>query len=283
MIQRALPSVPHHVAVVMDGNGRWATRRGLPRAAGHAAGARAVRRLVEAAARRGIPVLTLYAFSGDNWQRPESEVAALFRLFERFLDREQARCLRHGIRLEVIGRRDRLPPALLRAIARAERATAAGQAMTLRVALDYSSRDTIAQAAMIAAHTAHATAPRHGVDGTRERIVAAIAEAMHASAAPDVDLLLRTGGERRLSDFLLWECAYAELVFSDVLFPDMSAELLDLALGEYARRERRFGALPDAMPDAVPAAVAGARPAVLAGSPSSPSPARSPVRATIAE
>jgi undecaprenyl diphosphate synthase len=267
MIQRALPAVPHHVAVVMDGNGRWATRRGLPRAAGHAAGARAVRRLVEAAARRGIPVLTLYAFSGDNWRRPESEVATLFRLFERFLDREQVRCVRHGIRLEVIGRRDRLPPALLRAIARAERATATGQAMTLRVALDYSARDTIARAAMIAAHTAHATAPRHGVDGTRERLVEAIAEAMHASAAPDVDLLLRTGGERRLSDFLLWECAYAELVFTDELFPDMTTDLLDRALGEYVRRERRFGALPDTLPGAAP----------------SPIPERTPVRATIAE
>ena len=187
----------------------------------------------------------------------------LFRLFERFLDREQVRCVRHGIRLEVIGRRDRLPPTLLRAVARAERATAAGEAMTLRVALDYSARDTIAAAAMIAAHTAHATAPRHGVDGTRERLVEAIAEAMHASSAPDVDLLVRTGGERRLSDFLLWECAYAELVFTDELFPDMTAELLDRALGDYARRERRFGALPDTV--------------------SSPIPERTPVRATIAE
>ena len=249
MIQRALPKVPHHLAVVMDGNGRWATRRGLPRAAGHAAGARAVRRLVEAAARRGIPVLTLYAFSGDNWRRPESEVASLFRLFERFLDHEQRRCIKHGIRLEVIGRRDRLPPALLRAIARAERATESGTTMTLRVALDYSARDTLAEAAlMVARDAAQPTAPPrapHRATPARDRLAAAIAAAMHASDAPDVDLLLRTGGEYRLSDFLLWECAYAELVFSDVLFPDMSAATLDAALGEFARRERRFGALPD--------------------------------------
>ena len=251
MIQRALQSAPHHVAVVMDGNGRWATRRGLPRAAGHAAGARAVRRLVEAAARRGIAVLTVYAFSGDNWRRPEAEVASLFRLFERFLDGEQARCLRNGIRLEIIGRRDRLPPTLARAIARAERATAAGQAMTLRVALDYSARDALARAAMLAAESATA-AGTATLATTRARLGEALAAAMHASAAPDVDLLLRTGGERRLSDFLLWECAYAELVFDDVLFPDVTPATLDAALAQFAARERRFGALPDAAPFALP-------------------------------
>ena len=265
MIQRAL-QLPHHLAVVMDGNGRWATRRGLPRAAGHAAGARAVRRLVEAAARRGIPVLTLYAFSGDNWNRPQAEVATLFRLFERFLDREQLRCVRNEIRLEVIGRRDRLPPTLLRAITRAERATRFGHAMTVRVALDYSARDTLARAAILAAE-ASTTNDGIRVAGVRDRLRDAIAEAMHASAAPDVDLLLRTGGERRLSDFLLWECAYAELVFSDVLFPDMSAQLLDAALADFAGRERRFGALP----------LAPASPAAE-NVPSSPMPARAAAR-----
>jgi undecaprenyl diphosphate synthase len=265
MIQRAL-QMPHHLAVVMDGNGRWATRRGLPRAAGHAAGARAVRRLVEAAARRGIPVLTLYAFSGDNWNRPQAEVATLFRLFERFLDREQLRCVRNEIRLEVIGRRDRLPPTLLRAITRAERATRFGHAMTVRVALDYSARDTLARAAILAAE-ASTTNDGIRVAGARDRLRDAIAEAMHASAAPDVDLLLRTGGERRLSDFLLWECAYAELVFSDVLFPDMSAQLLDAALADFAGRERRFGALP----------LAPASPAAE-NVPSSPVPARAAAR-----
>ena len=253
MIQRALHTPPRHVAVVMDGNGRWATARGLPRTAGHAEGARAVRRLVEAAARRGIPVLTLYAFSGDNWRRPEGEIAALFRLFERFLDREQRRCVRNDIRLEIIGRRDRLPPALLRAIAAAERATAGGRAMTLRVALDYSARDAIAHAGLIAAHSMPESA---SIAAARARFGEALATAMHASAAPDVDLLLRTGGERRLSDFLLWECAYAELVFSDVLFPDVTATLLDAALEEYARRERRFGAVPSAEAVPVPRRVA---------------------------
>jgi undecaprenyl diphosphate synthase len=256
MIQRALPSLPHHVAVVMDGNGRWATRRGLPRAAGHAAGAGTVRRIVEAAARRGIPVLTLYAFSGDNWRRPESEVAALFRLFERFLEREQRRCVRHGIRLEVIGRRDRLPLTLRRAIADAERATVAGRAMTLRIALDYSARDAIVRAVAELGRAARASHEGPGTldAGTdaatdpappsRERFGRALAAAMHASGAPDVDLLLRTGGEHRLSDFLLWECAYAELVFLDTLWPDVGAADLDSALAEFARRDRRFGAAP---------------------------------------
>ena len=235
-----------HVAIIMDGNGRWATARGLPRSAGHAAGAHAVRRIVEAAARREVGTLTLYAFSGDNWRRPASEVAALLQLFERYLGHETARCVRTGIALEIIGRRDRLPPTLLAAIREAERATAHGRAMRLRIALDYSARDAVAAAAVQVRSALPAGADAHGADAldARERFARALADAMHASAAPDVDLLIRTGGERRLSDFLLWECAYAELLFVDALWPDFGARALDAALADFARRERRFGALP---------------------------------------
>ena len=199
-----------HLAIIMDGNGRWATRRGLPRAAGHHAGMRAVRRVVEAARSLSIGALTLYAFSSDNWRRPAHEVASLLRLFERYLRVEAARCVEQGVALTVIGRRDRLPEALRAAIAGAERATAAGTRLALRIAIDYSARAAI---------------------GTGEIL-------------PDVDLLLRTGGERRLSDFLLWESAYAELVFSDVMWPDFTAADLAAALEEFEGRERRFGALP---------------------------------------
>src|SRR3954470_1802292 len=212
-----------HVAIIMDGNGRWAVRRGRPRTAGHLVGARAVRRTVEAAARRGVGTLTLYAFSGDNWRRPAAEVDALFRLFRRYLASETARCVENEIRLVVIGRRDRLPAALTRAIEAAETATAAGRAMLLRIALDYSARDSIVRAVS-------ALATEGGVV-TRERIAEAIGRAEHQDdATPDVDLLVRTGGERRLSDFLLWECAYAELHFTSRLWPDFGEADLDEAL-----------------------------------------------------
>jgi undecaprenyl diphosphate synthase len=226
-----------HVAIIMDGNGRWATERGLPRPAGHREGAEAVRRVVEAAPSAGIDLLTLYAFSSDNWNRPQYEVEALMTLLQRFLATETARCVASGVRLNVIGRRDRLAPALVRLIESAEAATAGGQKLRLRLAIDYSSRDAMARAACgkCASHS------------FRQRLSMAI----HAdSIIEDVDLLIRTGREKRLSDFLLFEAAYAELHFSDRLWPDFDASDLAQAVSDYRRCERRFGTVPSGV-DAV--------------------------------
>jgi undecaprenyl diphosphate synthase len=226
-----------HVAIIMDGNGRWAAARAWPRTAGHRAGAKAVRQVTEAAAARGdVGTLTLYAFSADNWKRPPREVSHLMRLFRKYLLAETARCVTNGIRLSVIGRRDRLSEPLLRAIEAAERATVRGTRMHLRIAVDYSARDSIVMAA--AACGGSDAAP------SREAFAAAVAEAIHTPGGlVDVDLLIRTGGEQRLSDFLLWECAYAELHFTPRLWPDFGEADLDAALADFARRERRFGAV----------------------------------------
>ena len=232
---------PRHVALILDGNGRWAERRGWPRTLGHRAGADAVRRAVRAAPALGIEVLTLYAFSSDNWSRPPAEVKGLFALLERHLAREAPALAEQGVRLEVVGRRDRIPRPVKLAIERAEAATAWGARLRLRVAVDYSARDAIARAAGSLAGTAP----------SREGFAEALARASNAAPAPDVDLLVRTGGERRLSDFLLWECAYAELVFLETLWPDFDGEALAAAVTEYGRRERRFGGL------AAPAAATG--------------------------
>ena len=196
----------------MDGNGRWATRRSLPRAAGHRAGAEAVRRVVEAAPGLGARALTLFAFSADNWKRPPGEVAALMRLFARYLRTETPKLIEHGVRLELVGRRDRLPAPLVAGAAAAESATRAGAELHLRLAVDYSARWAIGAGVLL----------------------------------PDVDLLIRTGGERRLSDFLLWESAYAELVFTDVMWPDFTTADLAAAIAEFRARQRRFGGLPEA-------------------------------------
>jgi undecaprenyl diphosphate synthase len=214
MKQSTLP-IPAHVAIIMDGNGRWAERRGKPRWVGHRAGVRVVREVVEHCARRGVPDLTLYAFSSDNWKRPVTEVSVLLSLFEAHFRSEAGRLADAGIRLEVIGRRDRLPESLQRAIRDAEARTAGGGAMTLRLAIDYSSRAAIA--------------------------------APGFSPLPAVDLLVRTGGERRLSDFLLWECAYAELAFIDTYWPDLTTQELDVLFDDFANRDRRFGALTTPM------------------------------------
>jgi undecaprenyl diphosphate synthase len=236
----APPPLPAHVAIIMDGNGRWASSRGLARAAGHVAGARAVRRTVEAARTVGIPVLTLYAFSADNWKRPAAEVGVLMRLFAEYLHTELARCRLHDIRVTILGRRDRLSPALQRAIDETERETAHGSAMELRIAIDYSARDAIVRAASLAGGRMAGCGA-----GTREDFARLLARATHArTSTPDVDLLIRTGGEHRLSDFLLWECAYAELVFTDRAWPEFRATDLEDAIAEFQRRERRFGALP---------------------------------------
>jgi undecaprenyl diphosphate synthase len=224
-----------HVAIIMDGNGRWATCRGMPRTAGHRAGAHAVDSVVEAAARAGIDVLTLYAFSAANWHRPREEVGALFRLFERYLRTQTSRCVEQSIRINVIGRRDRLSAGLRRAIDESETASERCPGMQLRIAVDYSAQDGLIE-------TCRRLRLESAVD--RASFVRCLTEVNHsAAAAPDVDLLIRTGGERRLSDFLLWECAYAELYFTDCLWPDFDEAAFKGALADYAVRERRFGAL----------------------------------------
>ena len=228
-----------HVAIIMDGNGRWATRRGLPRIAGHRAGVTALRRIVERAPDVGIRCLTVYAFSSDNWRRPVAEVGSIFWLLRAFLRLETERLRQRGARLQVIGRRDRLPSSVLREIEKAERATAAGHRLHLRVAIDYSSRDSIAHAAN-GAHAAHFSEARSSLD----EVAQTLAQTLTAESG-DVDLLVRTGGEKRLSDFLLWESAYAELYFTDCMWPDFEEADLEAALDEFSHRERRFGGVPE--------------------------------------
>jgi len=218
-----------HVAIIMDGNGRWARARGLPRVAGHRAGADALRRVVESAPGLGIGVLTLYSFSSDNWQRPAPEVKALMSLFQSYLRMETGRCIKEGVRIRMIGRRDRLAPSLQKALAEAEAATIGGTTLEVRLAVDYSSRDAILEAA---------TRMRKG--GSREEFSRLLGD------APDVDLLIRTGGEQRLSDFLLWECAYAELLFTKRMWPDFGRADMEEAVAEYYSRERRFGRVVEA-------------------------------------
>jgi undecaprenyl diphosphate synthase len=231
-----------HVAIIMDGNGRWATARGQLRTAGHIAGAKTVRKIVEAAPDCGIGTLTLYAFSADNWRRPTREVGLLMRLFRRYLVSEVARCVTNGVRMKIIGRRDRIPAELLRAIVNAETATRHGRTLELRIAVDYSARDAILRAARQFA--------RDPVrDGESERSVFAqlLAEVDQGiGTSRDVDLLIRTGGEQRLSDFLLWECAYAELYFTRRMWPEFGPTDLAAAVEEFRARERRFGAVPAA-------------------------------------
>ncbi len=222
-----------HVAIIMDGNGRWAERRDLPRPAGHREGIEAVRRVVEAAPDCGIAALTLFAFSADNWKRPALEVDVLLLLLRRYLRTEPKRLADNGVRLTVIGRRDRLIPALADEIATAEEVTARGTRLDLRVAIDYSARDAIANAAT-----------RWFGDDSPRRSFGRLLAAQGHGPGRDVDLMIRTGGEKRLSDFLLWECAYAELRFVDTLWPDFGAEHLRAAVADFHGRERRFGGLP---------------------------------------
>lgn len=214
-----------HIAIIMDGNGRWAIRRHLPRLAGHQAGERALRHIITAAPSLGISTLTVYAFSSDNWSRPPAEVRGLMLLMETHLGRSVELAKTHGVRISVIGRRDRLPNGVLAAIAHAEDETRSQSQLHLRLAIDYSSRDALLAAC------------RHeGARVDRQ----ALSEQLGAT---DVDLLVRTGGEQRLSDFLLWECAYAELLFTPCLWPDFGADELKASLAESQKRERRFGGL----------------------------------------
>ncbi|WP_315756775.1 MULTISPECIES: di-trans,poly-cis-decaprenylcistransferase [unclassified Bradyrhizobium] len=228
-----------HVGIIMDGNGRWATRKGLSRLRGHEAGVDAIRRVVEAAPDQGIGTLTLYAFSSDNWRRPRAEVAALMALLRVYLASEVESLVRNGVRLTVIGRRDRLPGGIADAIGRAEAATRNGSTLHLRIAVDYSARDAILEAA----------AKAREIDGLTR---AAFSDLVTGEAGlRDVDLIIRTSGEQRLSDFLLWEGAYAELHFTQRMWPDFDAADLAQALASFRGRERRFGGL-----EAVPLAPA---------------------------
>jgi len=221
-----------HVGIIMDGNGRWATRQGLPRVLGHEAGIKAVRRVVEAAPEQGVGTLTLYAFSSGNWRRPEAEVDALMALFHSYLVDETENLIEKGVCLTVIGRRDRLSKGLVTAIACAEDATIGGDALHLRIAIDYSGRDAILNAASRIAQSNELTRENFS------RLVTGQAD------LSDVDLIIRTGGEKRLSDFLLWESAYAELYFTEQMWPEFEAADLTEALASFHARERRFGALP---------------------------------------
>jgi undecaprenyl diphosphate synthase len=233
-----VPQNQIHVAILLDGNGRWAAAHGLRRSEGHRAGVEAVRRVVRAAPALGIGTLTLYAFSSDNWGRPLSEVASLLTLLEEYLRTEAAKCAAENVRLRVIGRRDRIPPTLAEAIQLAERLTANCRGLQLRIALDYSSRDAILRAACWMLSS---------TEVSEREFAKRLGEVTHATGpALDVDLLIRTGGDRRLSDFMLWECAYAELFFTPRMWPDFTAEDLVAAVEDFRGRERRFGLLPEA-------------------------------------
>lgn len=231
----SLPNQPFHVAIIMDGNGRWAQQQNLSRSEGHREGSKAVRRTVEAAPDLGISTLTLYAFSSDNWRRPDAEVSQLMELFHDYLQQEKLNCIQNSVRLSVIGRRDRLSLPLRTAIRSAEWATLGGQRLHLRIAIDYSSRDSIL----------HAAKRFYGNgDITRERFAEVLGEVIHSNDhAPDVDLLIRTAGEQRLSDFLLWECAYAELHFTQRMWPEFGETDLQSAVEDFKGRTRRFGAV----------------------------------------
>ena len=229
-----------HVGIIMDGNGRWATRQKLSRLRGHEAGVEAIRRVVEAAPDQGVGTLTLYAFSSDNWRRPKAEVSALMRLLRFYLANEVESLVRNGVRLSVIGRRDRLPVGIADAITRAEAATADGDTLHLRIAVDYSARDAILNAAAKAV----------GIGDLSREMFSQLVTG--EAGLRDVDLVIRTSGEKRLSDFLLWESAYAELHFTERMWPDFAAPDLAEALAAFRGRERRFGGLQATSPELVP-------------------------------
>ena len=230
--ERELPDVAHSVAIVMDGSGRWARRRGLPISAGHRAGTRALRKVVEASIDLGIHSLTVYAFSTENWSRSREEVDTLMEIFAETIDREFPDLVRQGVRVRFLGRRDRAPESLQRKIAGLERQTAENDRLNLWIAFDYGGRGEIVEAARRLAES--------GID-PREIDENTFAANLYAPELPDPDLLIRTSGELRLSNFLLWQAAYSELVFVDTLWPDFGPKELEHALSDYASRRRRFG------------------------------------------
>ena len=235
-----MSSVPRHLAVIMDGNGRWARNRGLPRQAGHRAGIKPVRALVRACAEHGVEVLTLFAFSSENWSRPAAEVSTLMALFVEALQREVAELHSNNVRLRFVGDLTSLQPVLQDSIKAAETLTAANEGLTLVIAVAYGGRWDVARAARELAEAALA-----GSLNPAEIDVAAVAQKRALAGLPDVDLLIRTGGERRLSNFLLWDLAYAELFFIDQLWPDFSLQDFEAALEFFAARERRFGGVTE--------------------------------------
>ncbi len=227
-----------HTGIIMDGNGRWAASRNKPRFYGHRAGAEALRKIIEISPNLDITTITAYAFSSDNWKRPADEVSSLMKLFQFYLKNEIERLKKKDVRFTIIGRRDRFSKPILKAIERAEEETAGGKLLHLRLAVDYSARDSIARAARFLQNKS---------SDSREDFSQAMAKAQHESCpAPDVDLLIRTGGEQRLSDFLLWECAYAEFFFSKKMWPEFGPKDLQEAVFNFHHRERRFGSLPQA-------------------------------------
>jgi undecaprenyl diphosphate synthase len=221
--------LPAHVAIIMDGNGRWAEQRGLPRVAGHREGAESVRAVTRTARRIGVSALTLYAFSSENWGRPEPEVASLMELLADFLEAERPELMQNGIRLQAIGELDRLPTSVQRKLVEVRAETAGNAGMTLTLALSYGGRQEIVHAARRAA----ARRPDFGAED--------LAAELWTAGLPELDLLVRTSGERRISNFLLWQCAYAELAFSEELWPDFRDRALILAIADFQRRKRRFG------------------------------------------
>ncbi len=231
---------PRHVAVIMDGNGRWARARGLPRTAGHQQGVQAVRRTVEAAAALGIEILTLFGFSSENWKRPAEEVGELMRLLRFYLRAETAELHKNNVRLRVVGDRSGLDRDIVTLIEGAEDLTRLNDKVTVVIALNYGGRDEIVRAATRMA----ADFQTRGIAPEPERVAAHFPDYLMTAGLPDPDLLIRTSGERRISNFMLWQCAYAELLFLDTLWPDFGRADLEAALADYAGRERRFGALP---------------------------------------
>jgi undecaprenyl diphosphate synthase len=229
-------AVPRHVAVIMDGNGRWARERHLPRPLGHRAGMQAVREAVEGALEAGVEILTLFAFSDENWQRPPSEIAALMDLLEEYIEREAADLRRQGVTVRVLGDRTRLAPAARAAVERVERETAPGARLRLNLCISYSSRAELARAARLLAE--EVLKGRRRLEEVDED---AVQDHLHTAGCPDPDLLIRTSGEQRLSNFLLWQLAYAELYITPVLWPDFTRQTLFEAIVDYQRRERRFG------------------------------------------
>ncbi len=238
LIRTAAPrALPRHIAIIMDGNGRWAKARGLPRIAGHRSGAEAVRRTLTAAAELGIPYLTLFGFSSENWKRPSAEVQDLMVLLRHYLRGEIAELQRNGVRLKVIGQLTRLAPDIVGMISRAETLTRENSQITLTIALSYGGRaEIVAAVQAIAAEVARGSLAAEDVDED------CLARHLFTADIPDPDLLIRTSGEQRISNFLLWQCAYSELVFTKTLWPDFSRNNLEQAIDDYCGRERRYGA-----------------------------------------
>lgn len=242
--------LPHHIAIIMDGNGRWARRRHQPRVAGHRAGVRAVREIVESCARIGLPVLTLYAFSTDNWKRPAEEIDVLMRLLRQYISRDLDYMKRNNVRLRVIGRWRELPAKVQADVARAVEETAANTGLQVVVALNYSARAELVDAVRALLERVQTNGPAPVDEGT-------LAAHLYAADLPDPDLLIRTSGEMRLSNFLLWQVAYTEIWVTDTLWPDFSSAHLLQAILDFQRRERRYGGLSAEGPEVLPRTVRG--------------------------